>query len=427
MRAEEKRYMNIDGAVKDHLCLGCGMCYAACPQEAIDISVRCGLYLPSVDKKKCNSNKGCELCLKVCPGIGANIDQESNVLFPNLESDLYLGRYQNCYTSHSTNHDIRYHSASGGVATQLLIDMLERGVIQGALVARMKEDDPLMPDVILATTKKELIQSQSSKYCPVPTCRGLKNLLKEKGRFAVVGLPCHIQAFRKAEKMFPGLSEKVYAYLGIYCSSTKNFQATEYLLNICGISPANIGRFFYRDDGCLGDMKVELKSGEIKRFPYKEYYPKIRSFFIPYRCTLCIEHVAELADISIGDIHIPEFWNDKVGTSSVIIRSKRGAQIFNESVQNGSLTAKELDPALLIKSQRGMLLRKKFHVVVRFAFLKLFGKTIPSYDFVFPRLSLKLRAKYFISTIILYAEILIGKQKPLWFLMAQIDKVLDKK
>lgn len=428
MPTKEKKYLNVDNVVKDRLCLGCGICYSSCPARAINFSIRRGLYLPAVNMDKCNSDKGCDVCLRVCPGIGIDIEQESNRLFPCLEADFDLGRYENCYTAYSADYEVRYHSASGGVVTQLLVDMLESDIIQGALVTRMKAAEPLMTDVILAATKEEIIQSQSSKYCPVPVGIGLKDIMNKSGKFAVVGLPCHIHAFRKAEKVFPWLSDKIHVYLGIYCSSTKSFSAAEYLLDVLfGVDKKMVKKFAYRDDGCLGDMKVELKNGKIEKHPYKEYYPKLRSFFIPYRCTLCIDHTAELADISIGDIYIPEYWNDKVGTSSVIVRSRRGAQIFDNSVKKGSLISKELDSSLLKKSQNGMLVRKKLHIVIRFIFLRLLGKKMPQYDVRFPVLSFKQAVKYFISTLVLYTEILIGKQKRFWFLITQVNRILEKK
>lgn len=47
------------------LCCGCTACYAACPQNAIEmIEDEEGFDYPVIDKKKC---VGCCLCIKVCP------------------------------------------------------------------------------------------------------------------------------------------------------------------------------------------------------------------------------------------------------------------------------------------------------------------------------------------------------------------------
>jgi len=53
-----------------------------------------------------------------------------------------------------------------GVVTQLLIFLLEKGIIDGALVVRMREDQPLEPEPFIARTKEEIISTSKFKYCP---------------------------------------------------------------------------------------------------------------------------------------------------------------------------------------------------------------------------------------------------------------------
>jgi coenzyme F420 hydrogenase subunit beta len=48
---------------------------------------------------------------------------------------------------------------------------LEEGIIDGALVTRMKKDRPLEPEPFIARTREEIIEASKSKYCGVPECR----------------------------------------------------------------------------------------------------------------------------------------------------------------------------------------------------------------------------------------------------------------
>jgi len=140
---KEKIY-NIKNIVKKGVCVGCGTCVALCPQGAIELIIdkKKGIYVPKIDKSKCNN---CGICLKVCPGVSIDYGQLGQEIFGKKPEDVLIGNYLNCYTGHATDYNIRYNSASGGLVTSLLIYALEKGIIDGALVTRMKKDKPLEP------------------------------------------------------------------------------------------------------------------------------------------------------------------------------------------------------------------------------------------------------------------------------------------
>jgi len=74
----------------------------------------------------------------------------------------------------------------------------------------MKKENPLEPEPFIARTKEEIIEASKSKYCPVPANIALKEIMDSKSgeKFAVVGLPCHIQGIRKFEEVNKILKEK---------------------------------------------------------------------------------------------------------------------------------------------------------------------------------------------------------------------------
>ena len=108
----------------------------------------------------------------------------------------------------------------------VLISALEKNLIDGALVTRMKKDNPLESEAFIARTKEEIISASKSKYCPVAANISLKQILKEEGRFAVVGLPCHLHGIRKAEKINKALGKKIVFHFGLLCSHMVNFIGT---------------------------------------------------------------------------------------------------------------------------------------------------------------------------------------------------------
>lgn len=405
---------NITEVVEQHLCLGCGVCENACPAQAICIEKTDGVYVPRVDAALCRPDKPCGLCYEVCPGREIATTAWARRLFPEAVEDRRLGRYLATYSGYSNDYLIRYRSASGGIVTALLSWLLETGRIEGALVTRFRETAPTEPEAFIARSPAEVFAARSSKYCPVSFPCVLREIERSEGRYAVVGLPCHLQGIRKLQARRPKLREKIAWQFGLYCSSTKRFGALDYLLQRAGVDPRGITRFAFRDEGCLGSMVVEREYREAYRRPFSHYYPELRSFFIPYRCSLCHDHCAELADLSVGDIHIPEFAGDQVGVNSLIVRSRQAAELLSEAVAAGVLTLDRLEPALLIQSQAAMLRRKKCHVPARLRMLRRLGLRTPQYDLEAPQTTAGELAGMLRSTLTLYLEMLIGKRRWAW-------------
>lgn len=299
------------------LCTGCGTCAAMCPLENIVMIINHekGVYEPVVDGE-CDE---CGLCLKVCPGIGVDFIDLNMQVFGREPNDMLIGNYEGCYIAHSRDEKLRYNASSGGMITQILIHLLEEGLIDGALVTRMNSDRPLEPEPFIARTSEEVIEAMGSKYCPVPANIALKEILKVPGRYAVVGLPCHIQGVRKAEKISRKLRDRIVYHLGIVCNHTPSFKATEFLLERLGVDPDEVKSIRYRGEGWPGSLRVETESGAILLLP--EYWGSgFGQLFVPERCRLCVDHMAELSDISFADPWLKEFEDEKKGRTLIIQR-----------------------------------------------------------------------------------------------------------
>jgi len=374
---------------KHNLCTGCGICVDVCPNNAITIKKNNHVNKPVIDLDKCKNDKGCFKCFSVCAGHGIDLETRHLSLFENnsTNENPTLGRYESCYVGHSCDESIRYHSASGGCVSSFLIFLLEKGMIGGAIVTRFSKDDPFKAEPFLATTKEEILSAKSSKYCPV-SMDGMASLVKNAPfQVAIVGLPCHIQGFRKLASVDKVFKEKVFAYLGIFCSATKDFRALDNTFKTFKLSKKDITSFAFRDDGCLGSLKIIYKNGDIRKIPYREYNHIQRSFFKPERCLSCIDHFAKLADISFGDIHIPPYDQDKVGSNSIIVRSKKMNQIFKSSIEESYIKAKEIEATEVVRSQVILPYRKKIFNGHRFV-EKLLKRPLVEYDW-YPTLPIK--------------------------------------
>jgi len=405
----------IRGVINQNLCTGCGTCVALCPEEAIELAInkKKGIYIPQLNEEKCNN---CGICYKVCPGHEVNFKELNLEIFGKEPEDILIGNYLNCYVGHSTDHDIRYNSSSGGIVTQLLIFALEEGMIDGALVTRMKKDNPLEPEPFIARTREEVIEASKSKYCPVPANVALREILEaEEGeKFAVVGLPCHIHGMRKAENVNEKLKEKIVLHIGIFCGHSPSFLATEFLLWQMKISENAVNKLSYRGRGWPGYMQVGKKDGNKEKVKYGEAWSTgFGIYFFPYRCTLCCDGVCEFSDISFGDGWLPELMKtDKIGTSIIISKTNRGDKVLNNCLTKKKIELKIVDDLSVAESQKAVMKFKKKSFQARMNILRLYNKKVPSYTFNFQKPSI---FDYF-NSMLFYVKLWISS-KHLWRLM----------
>ena len=411
---------NSEIIVKRDLCTGCGTCAGICPTSALKMikNDSKGIYLPQLNGNDCNQ---CGICFEICPGHSVDFKGLNLAVFGKEQADSLIGNYMNLYIGHATNHEIRYNSASGGLVTAILIFALEEGIIDGALVTRMKEDNPLEPEPFIARTREDIIEASKSKYCPVPANLALKEILKEDGEFAVVGLPCHIHGIRKAEVVNKKMKEKIVLHLGIFCSYNRNFLATEYLLQKFHIKKKDVTKLDYRGEGWIGGMTITSKNGNKKFIPHTTYWTRmLRSYFVPRRCILCSDQCCELADISFGDIWLPEYRDDKIGTSVVISRSVLGEALLQSAALKRIIELNNIDKVKIIESQKSSLFLKKNQLKARFFLLKIFNKAIPNYN----QDLLNSNLVAYLHTILLYLQIYISSKRRLWNLLAPLAYLL---
>jgi len=343
---------NINIVLERDLCIGCGIC-KICPEKAIVLTYDdWSGYKPKLVEEKC---VGCGLCLDLCPSYGNFLEYCKNSV---------IGSYLNIYLAYACDDKIRYEASSGGIVTTLLLWALEKNVIDGAILTKMSKENPIRTEVCVATTEREVLSCMGSKYNISPVGAALSQIKDKEGKFAVVGLPCHILAYKKAAKRLK-LDQKIVFYIGLFCNHTSYPQATKFLLEKEGINLTDVESISYRGNGWPGFMKIYLKNGRKKLLPSQECFLTYFSsyFFSPLRCLVCNDVTAELADISVGDAWLPELKkSDRLGSSILITRSFVGEKLIKNLSTEGRICIKKLPLEKVIQSQKGNLNFKKINV-----------------------------------------------------------------
>jgi len=263
------RDKSISFVPRSNLCTGCGTCAAICPQDCIEIGINRakGLIEPVVDLQRCTQ---CGLCVQVCPGWQLDIDS-LRPAHEFAEMVPLLGKVSAAFIGCSCSDNVRVPAASGGMVSEVLIYLLEQGLIDGAIVTRMNSQRPLEAEAFIARNREEILSAQKSKYCPVAVCSILGEVLASEGKYAFVGLPCQVAGVRKAQLHNKKLAARLPYILGLFCSRTPNAHATRHLLYNLGIDPHDVQSLDYRGEGHPGKMRIRLKNGSDELVEHLDY------------------------------------------------------------------------------------------------------------------------------------------------------------
>ncbi|HJJ42026.1 MAG TPA: coenzyme F420 hydrogenase subunit beta, partial [Methanocorpusculum sp.] len=245
----------------------------------------------------------------------------------------YLGQYKAVYKAQSGCKEILEKSQDGGIITSLFAYALENGIIDGAIVAG-PGSEPYNPQPMIATTVEELYAARGTKYSISPNMSLLKEATRSYGldKVGIVGTPCQIQAVRKAQLYPIGLRDvpdKIALVLGIFCMENFPYQGLYQMVeDHCATKIDNVTKM----DIGKGKFSVYTERGVNSAIPLK-----VTHKYEQPGCHVCLDYVANLADISSGSVGTPDGW------STVFVRSANGENVFNKAVEAGWIVAESMD------------------------------------------------------------------------------------
>jgi len=366
----------IKEVVSNGLCISCGACIFSGDKSGSKMqeSINKGVYLPP-------DSDNLEDAFDICPGKGYQIEGIAKTIFPNARfKDIDLGRWEGAYTVHSNIETLEKNASSGGIMIGVAQYLLEEKVISGVLTTRFcyGPNGP-RPESFIATNVAELIESQGSKYCPVPVFEGLDALNDFEGALAFIGTPCQIAGLRMLQKKHKHLKEKITLTIGNFCGGYRDFRETDKIIKHSNFEKSLITKFRYRGDGQPGSMLIEDNNGNQKKLPYPDY-SRMTGVVKYLRCRLCVDATAELADLSCGDAWIPKYLKSGRAWSIVLARSNKAVSILNELEIKKLITREQVTVKDIKKSQSGNLTSKKNRQEGRVKLYKLLGYKVPHFD-----------------------------------------------
>lgn len=303
-------------------CTGCFACEGICPVSAItQVTNNEGFRYPKIDVDKCIS---CKKCATICP-----------VLTP--VDKLPEGKI---YASWTYNESVRGKSSSGGIFSELAVNILESG---GVIIGASMNSQGYVHHFI-ADSLSEIESLRGSKYVQSliegTLYKKIFQLLKEGKKVLFTGCPCQVAAvknFCKGQNELytvdiichgvpsPELFAKLYSDIKKKYPKLKAYNFR--LLKSWGVS-ANICIEGEQDCRTISGPLSFFQSAFLKGLMHRE------------NCYNCVYATKE----RIGDITLGDFWGIgqdkpiseeyKLGCSLLSINSSKGLILFQNIKNN---------------------------------------------------------------------------------------------
>lgn len=361
-----------------NLCTRCGGCVGVCREQAIIIDDVMGEALPRLNGT-CDSCDG--RCYDACSGDYVPFPSLNEFVFGQQPTNRYLGNYQSISVGFASDAEVRAQGASGGVLTAVLLYLLAKGLVDGAIVTRSDPQQPWLGKPFIARTPTEIKQAAQSKYAIIPVNAILQEVEKLDGKFAYVGLPCQVHSLRKLQQSGNVAAQKISVVLGSYCGINMHFESVRSFLRAHGVQDVEqVARLEYRAGEWPGKMRAQMTDGRV--FELEKFYANyLIPFFVMQRCLTCTDLTNEFADIVGGDAWSPVYEERGKGWSLVVSRTQTGQNLLNAMLEDSALSLQPTDEHDAMTMHSHMLDFKKRGAFLRMQRLRRLGKATPRYDY----------------------------------------------
>ena len=326
-------------------CVGCTACASICPKNIICMKKNEeGFQQPHIEEK--DSCIECGLCERVCPILNNQKETKNN--------------HEIAYIVQNKDTTIRKESASGGMFSAIAMSVLKKGgVVYGAAY-----DSDYTVRHVRISEQEELWRLRNSKYVQ-SNLDGVFQMVKkdliDDRQVCFSGTPCQVEGI----KCYLGREYKNLLLVDFVCHGVSSPLIWEkYLETVKKYRPENI-YFRWKYYGYkYSTMSVFDKDKNEVYFSGVETDKMLRAYFTNncdrescYNCKFKKRY--RQSDLTMWDCFQPRFFNkqfdDDLGTSCVLINSKKGRKQFERIKQMHLLNIFQVNPDELTKGNNELV------------------------------------------------------------------------
>lgn len=290
----------------------------------------------------------------------------SNTLFSRINGikfDNRVGYYLRKYAGYVKESDYRDKGSSGGFATWIFKELLDRKLIDAVIHVKPNKDveKHVLFNYGISINIEEIREGAKTKYYPVEFSDALKYVKENPGKYAFIGGPSFVMSLRLLQSLDQVLKDRVVFLLGLVTAHQKSSKYTEAIAWQCGFKPGSLVDINYRVKSnyfppnsyvaeLIGNVNGEKKTvtknmSEIIGTDWGQGFFKINA------SDFTDDIMNETADITLGDAWLPKYIEDRSGTSILVTRNPIIDRIIIEGIASDKIHVEEISLEDIYKSQ----------------------------------------------------------------------------
>ncbi|WP_228568774.1 polysaccharide pyruvyl transferase family protein [Campylobacter sputorum] len=368
----KKEFNVYDSTLSYDNCVGCGICEAVCPHNAINmIYSKFKRHEPRIND---NCTK-CKICVAYCPHTKNEINKGIQKAL-NHHNPFTYGNSKQTYIAYDLDAKNRALSPSGGALNALAKEMMKRGVINYVIHANYKEGKIGEEhfEASISSSLDEIDEKRGSFYFPISFEKVLKFFQNKNEKILVIGVPCVVRGMKKLFSKNPlykqntiytaalACSHNVSGAMGDYIAAHEKVDdKTPFFINFRSknnIPDADHFRqhFYTLKDGLKKTISEEIRYANGFIQAWRGYYFSLNI------CFKCADFWGNEADICTKDAWGRWSKQSPLGHNVIFFKNKNLEEIF---LNCDSIYKEKIDYNIVVRMQRDTALFKYRQIAYR--------------------------------------------------------------
>ena len=326
----------IERIVESGLCIGCGLCESLAGRQRIRLVMTPeGRERPAVLQPLDRATVA--LINAVCPGLTVE-GPDPSATDASVQWDAIWGPAIRIAKGHAADPEVRFRGSGGGGLSALAIHLLERGEVDFILHVAASREKPMRSEHRVSFDRAQVLAGAGARYGPAAPLTDFVSLLERGRPFAVIGKPCDLAAVRSLAREDPRINTLVRYYLGFLCGGASEFGKSLDFIWRFGLREEDVDMLRYRGMGNPGMTRVETRDGRAFEVTYNDLWDDEGKWRLQFRCKICADAIAELADIAVCDT-----WpggapvGEDAGFNGFIVRTPKGQALLENAEHVGAV------------------------------------------------------------------------------------------